>query len=33
VENGRADVPVAPELIELLNEDTFVVVPLFSPSK
>ncbi|MDH3783633.1 MAG: ATP-binding protein, partial [Desulfobulbaceae bacterium] len=33
VENGRADVPVAPELIELLNEDAFVVVPLFSPSK
>jgi signal transduction histidine kinase/DNA-binding response OmpR family regulator len=33
VENGRADVPVSRELIELLNEDTFVVVPLFSPSK
>jgi len=33
VENGRADVPVARELIELLSEDTFVVVPLFSPSK
>jgi signal transduction histidine kinase len=33
VENGRADVPVAMELIELLSEDTFVVVPLFSPSK
>jgi len=33
VENGQADVPVARELIELLGEDTFVVVPLFSPSK
>jgi signal transduction histidine kinase len=26
-------VPVSSELIELLSEDTFVVVPLFSPSK
>ena len=33
VENGLADVPVARELIELLGEDTFVVVPLFSPRK
>jgi len=33
VENGRADIPVPSELIELLAEDTFVVVPLFSPSK
>ena len=33
VHDGRAEVPVAMELIELLNEDTFVVVPLFSPSK
>ena len=33
VENGQADVPVARELIEVLGEDTFVVVPLFSPSK
>jgi signal transduction histidine kinase/DNA-binding response OmpR family regulator len=33
VENGKADVPVAEDLIELLSEDTFVVVPLFSPSK
>ena len=33
VEHGRADVPVARELIDLLHEDTFVVVPLFSPSK
>ena len=33
VKNGQADVPVARELIELLNEDTFVVVPLFSPRK
>jgi signal transduction histidine kinase/DNA-binding response OmpR family regulator len=33
VENGRAEVPVAKELIELLGEDNFIVVPLFSPSK
>ena len=33
VENGRADIPVAVDLIELLSEDTFVVVPLFSPSR
>jgi len=33
VENGQADIPVAMELIELLSEDTFVVVPLFSPSR
>ncbi len=33
VQNGQADVPVARELIELLHEDTFIVVPLFSPSK
>jgi len=33
VERGRADVPVAGDLIELLSEDTFVVVPLFSPRK
>lgn len=33
VQDGQADVPVSMELIELLNEDTFVVVPLFSPSK
>ena len=33
VENGQADVPVAGELMELLSEDTFVVVPLFSPRK
>jgi signal transduction histidine kinase len=33
VENGRADVPVDRDLIEQLNEDTFVVVPLFSPTK
>ena len=33
VENGRADIPVAADLIELLSEDTFVVVPLFSPSR
>jgi len=33
VEDGRADVPVARDLTELLHEGTFVVVPLFSPSK
>ena len=33
VQNGQADVPVARELLELLHEDTFIVVPLFSPSK
>ncbi len=33
VENGHADIPVAADLIELLSEDTFVVVPLFSPSR
>lgn len=33
VENGQADVPVDKDLIELLGEDTFVVIPLFSPSK
>jgi signal transduction histidine kinase/DNA-binding response OmpR family regulator len=33
VERGQADVPVSRELIELLGEDTFVVVPLFSPRK
>jgi len=33
VEKGQAEIPVATELIELLNEDTFVVVPLFSPRK
>ena len=33
VENGLADVPVARDIIELLGEDTFIVIPLFSPSK
>ena len=33
VENGRAEVDVAMDLIELLGEDNFIVVPLFSPSK
>jgi signal transduction histidine kinase/DNA-binding response OmpR family regulator len=33
VENGLADMPVDSDLIELLSEDTFVVVPLFYPSK
>jgi signal transduction histidine kinase/DNA-binding response OmpR family regulator len=33
VEDGHADVPVDRDLIDLLGEDTFVVIPLFSPSK
>jgi len=33
VENGLADVPVGSDIIELLGEDTFIVIPLFSPSK
>ncbi len=33
VENGQADVPVSKDFIELLGEDTFVVIPLFSPNK
>jgi signal transduction histidine kinase/DNA-binding response OmpR family regulator len=33
VENGLADVPVGRDIIELLGEDTFIVIPLFSPSK
>jgi DNA-binding response OmpR family regulator len=33
VEGGHADVPVDRDLINLLGEDTFVVIPLFSPSK
>ena len=34
VSHGKAgDFPVAHELLELLNEDSFVIVPLYSPSK
>ena len=33
VENGQSDVSVDSDLIELLGEDTFVIIPLFSPSK
>ncbi|MDD3815307.1 MAG: response regulator [Desulfocapsaceae bacterium] len=34
VQNGRADsYPVTPELLELLRGDTFIIVPLFSPSQ
>ncbi|GAB4340296.1 MAG: hypothetical protein Kow0089_13800 [Desulfobulbaceae bacterium] len=33
VENGQGPCPVPQELIELLGEDTFVVVPLFSPGR
>jgi signal transduction histidine kinase/DNA-binding response OmpR family regulator len=31
--NGQASVRVAPELVRLLGEDTFVVVPLYSPGR
>ncbi|MBC8317342.1 MAG: response regulator [Desulfobulbaceae bacterium] len=31
VQGGRASVPVSRELVDLLDEDTFVVVPLFAP--
>ncbi|MBE0585449.1 MAG: response regulator [Desulfofustis sp.] len=33
VNRGRAPVEIPHELIETLGEDTFVIVPLFSPSK
>ncbi|MFC1837147.1 response regulator [Thermodesulfobacteriota bacterium] len=33
VENGQADVPVNGDLMRLLDEDTFVIVPLFSPNR
>lgn len=34
VENGQAqDQPVTPQLLELLQEDTFIIVPLFSPNQ
>ncbi len=33
VTNGEADVVVSQELLSLLNEDSFVVVPLFSPNR
>jgi signal transduction histidine kinase/CheY-like chemotaxis protein len=33
VEQGQADVPVCAELLQLLGEDTFVVVPLYSPDR
>jgi signal transduction histidine kinase/DNA-binding response OmpR family regulator len=33
VEEGQADVPVQPDLLQLLGEDTFVVVPLYSPNR
>lgn len=31
VEGGRCDYPVPLDLVGLLQEDTFVVVPIFSP--
>jgi len=33
VEGGRCDFPVPLDLVGLLQEDTFVVVPLYSPSR
>jgi len=33
VVNGQSEVPVSLELLGLLQEDTFVVVPLYSPSR
>jgi DNA-binding response OmpR family regulator len=33
VVDGKSDYPVEPELIGLLEEDSFVVVPLYAPSK
>jgi signal transduction histidine kinase len=34
VENGQAQgQPVTPQLLELLQEDTFIIVPLFSPNQ
>ncbi len=33
VTNGRSSVPVSRELIDQLGEDTFVVVPLYSPRR
>ena len=33
VEGGRCDYPVPLDLVRLLQEDTFVVVPLYSPSR
>jgi signal transduction histidine kinase/DNA-binding response OmpR family regulator len=33
VTNGQSDIPAPHELISLLGEDTFVVVPLYSPGR
>lgn len=33
VTEGKSDYPVPPELLRLLDEDTFVIVPLYSPSR
>lgn len=33
VTDGRAEVPVPPQLFALLDEDSFVVVPLYSPGR
>lgn len=31
--NGQCEFPVSPDLIKLLQEDTFVIVPLYSPGR
>jgi len=31
--NGQCEFPVSPDLIRLLREDTFVIVPLYSPGR
>ena len=31
--NGQCEFPVSPDLIHLLGEDTFVIVPLYSPGR
>ncbi len=33
VSQGRSSVPVPPELLKLLDEDSFVIVPLYSPGR
>lgn len=33
VQRGRADVPIPADLIATLNQDSFVIVPLFSPDR
>lgn len=33
VENGRADIAIPQELIGALNQDSFIIVPLYSPNR